>query len=116
MRFADKTRSGERYRNSDLEPRIVSLYGDSGSFDYSPYEGKMDLVFIDASHTFEYVVNDSLQALRLLRERGGAILWHDYGRWDGVTSALHELKRRRSEFVNLVQVGATTLAVARITR
>src|SRR4029079_4995912 len=67
IQYADKPSSGARYRGSDLESRIVSLEGDSGSFDYSPYLGQIDFVFIDASHTFEYVVNDSLVVLRLLR-------------------------------------------------
>jgi hypothetical protein len=74
----------------------------------------MDFVFIDASHTFEYVINDSLVALKLLRESGGTIVWHDYGRWDGVTAALHELRSREPAFRDVVQVAGTTLAVLRV--
>lgn len=113
IQYADKPVSGARYRGTDLESRIVSLEGDSGTFDYSPYLGQIDFVFIDASHTFDYVVNDSLVALRLLRSSGGMIVWHDYGRWDGVTSALHELRARHDSFRDLVQIGGTTLAVLR---
>jgi len=114
IQYADKPASGARYRGTDLESRIVSLEGDSGSFDYSPYLGQIDFVFIDASHTFEYVVNDSLVALRLLRSEGGTIVWHDYGRWDGVTAALHELKARHDSFRDIVQIAGTTLAVLRV--
>jgi predicted O-methyltransferase YrrM len=116
IQYADKPQSGARYRGTDLESRVVSLEGDSGSFDFSPYELQMDFVFIDASHTFEYVINDSLVALKLLRESGGTIVWHDYGRWDGVTAALHELRSREPAFRDVVQVAGTTLAVLRLSR
>jgi predicted O-methyltransferase YrrM len=114
MQYADKPQSGARFRGTDEEKRIVSLEGDSGSFDYAPYAGSMDFVFIDASHTFEYVINDSLEALKMLSPNGGTIVWHDYGRWDGVTSALHQLRQRHDSFHDVVQISGTTLAVARI--
>ena len=109
--YADKAHSGERYRGTEAESSIVQLYGDSGKFDFARYYGTMDFVFIDASHTFDYVVNDSLHALRMLKESGGTIVWHDYGRWDGVTAALNQLRRKRSEFQSVVSIAGTTLAV-----
>jgi predicted O-methyltransferase YrrM len=108
--YADKAQSGERFRGTDAESSIVQLYGDSGQFEFGEYYGKMDFVFIDASHTFDYVVNDSLHALRMLTPRG-TIVWHDYGRWDGVTAVLNQLRRKRSEFHSLVSIAGTTLAV-----
>lgn len=114
IQYANKPKSGERYRGTDLESRIVSLEGDSGSFDYSAYERSIDFVFIDASHTFEYVINDSLVALKLIRAAGGTIVWHDYGRWDGVTSALHELRAKNAAFHDVVQIAGTTLAMLRL--
>jgi len=109
--YADKAGSGERFRGTDAELSIVQLYGDSGNFDFKEYHGTMDFVFIDASHTFEYVVNDSLHALRMLNPKGGTIVWHDYGRWDGVTAALNQLRRKRKEFESIVSIAGTTLAV-----
>ena len=109
--YADKAKSGERYRGTDAEASIVQLYGDSGTFDFTRYYGLMDFVFIDASHAFDYVVNDSLHALRMLKESGGTIIWHDYGRWDGVTAALNQLRRKRPEFHSIVSIAGTTLAV-----
>lgn len=114
IQYAEKAQSGVRYRGTDVESRIVALEGDSGNFDFSPYQGRADFVFVDASHTFDYVINDSLEALRLLGDGGGMIVWHDYGRWDGVTAALHELREKHPAFANLVRVDGTTLAVARI--
>jgi predicted O-methyltransferase YrrM len=112
--YADKPESGARYRGTEAEPRIIPLEGDSGSFDFTAYEGKIDFVFIDASHTFDYVINDSLEALRLIGSRAGTIVWHDYGRWDGVTAALHELKRKHDAFAGLRQIAGTTLAVVEV--
>ena len=57
--------------------RVVELFGDSITFDFSPYYGKTDFVFIDANHSYLYVKSDTENALRMLSNRG-VILWHDY--------------------------------------
>lgn len=111
--YAEKARSGERFRGTEAESSIVQLYGDSGTFDFARYYGTMDFVFIDASHTFDYVVNDSLHAMRMLKESRGTIVWHDYGRWDGVTAALNQLRKKREEFRSVVNIAGTTLAMLR---
>jgi predicted O-methyltransferase YrrM len=114
IQYATGQTLGERFRRTDAETHIVQLEGDSGTFDFSPFEGRMDFVFIDASHTFEYVVNDSLHAIEMLGAGGGIIVWHDYGRWDGVTAALNELRKRHPAFNDVVHVAGTTLAVLRV--
>lgn len=76
--------------------KISQLIGDSMSFDYSPYEGRMDLVFIDAAHTLEYVLTDTLNALSLLKAKGGYLVWHDWNS-PGVQSALSILHQKRVE-------------------
>jgi predicted O-methyltransferase YrrM len=111
VRYADKAESGSRYKGSDVAARIEQLYGDSGTYDFSPYYDRMDFVFVDASHTYEYVINDSLHAMRMLRAGKGVIVWHDYSRWDGVTRALNELRRTESFFSGLSWIEGTTLAV-----
>lgn len=112
MRYAKKATSGARYRGTDAERNITQLYGDSGTFDLSPYRGAMDLVFVDGSHAYRYVVNDSLHALEMLKP-GGTIVWHDYARWDDVTRALNELRQARAEFADLAWIEGTTLAILR---
>ncbi len=71
--------------------RIHCLYGDSATFDFSPYLGKADLVFIDGAHSYEYVRSDTLRAGPCCRT-GGVIAWHDYGRvgFNSVSRWLHE--------------------------
>lgn len=109
VRYADKSRSGARFANSDMSHKINQLHGDSGTFDFAPYYDTMDFVFVDASHTYEYVINDSLHAMKMLRVGHGTILWHDYSRWDGVTCALNELRRVEPGFSELRRIAGTTL-------
>ena len=110
VRYADKSESGSRYRSSDVAVRIEQLYGDSGTFDFGEFYQGIDFIFVDGSHTYDYVINDSLHAIRMLRE-GGVIVWHDYSRWDGVTRALNQLKHLKPEFSGLKWIQGTTLAV-----
>jgi predicted O-methyltransferase YrrM len=112
-RYAAKPESGSRFKDSDMKSKIIQLYGDSGKFDFSPHERAIDFVFVDGSHVYEYVINDSLQALRMLKEGHGTIVWHDYSRWDGVTRALNDLRNRHDAFSGLRWVEGTTLALLR---
>jgi len=93
-------RKGYAYAGTEVEDRINQHYGDTATFDFEGViGGGVDLLLIDAAHSYEYVRNDTIRALPLLRE-GAVILWHDYGRNDfltnpgdawGVTRFLHEL-------------------------
>jgi hypothetical protein len=84
-------RIGERFRGTPYARKITQLVGDSGAFDFSPYSRSMQLVFIDAVHTYEYVMNDSRAALDLLSQ-GGVIIWDDCSaEQPGVITALDEL-------------------------
>ncbi|MBM3249039.1 MAG: class I SAM-dependent methyltransferase [Candidatus Omnitrophica bacterium] len=109
--FIDKEEIGRRYKGSDYEKKITQLYGDSAMFDFSPYYNSIDFVFIDGSHSYEYALNDSRKALKLLRNGKGVILWHDYGSptWPGVTKALEELFLLTSDFKGLKYIEGTSL-------
>jgi len=111
VKYADKELSGDRYRGTAPAARIVQLYGDSAAFDFSPFYDTLDFVFVDAAHTYDYVLNDSRQALKLLRRGRGIIAWHDYQRSPGVTQALNELYQAQPEFKGLTHIQDTTLAV-----
>jgi predicted O-methyltransferase YrrM len=107
--FVDKPASGARFHGTEAAQKITQLFGDSATFDFSPY--RADLVFVDASHAYEYVLNDSARALAMLGNSRGVIVWHDYGEWPGVTRALDELARSDERFRALRWVEGTTLAV-----
>lgn len=71
--------------------KIQQHFGDSATFDFSPYHGTCGLVFVDGSHAYDYVKHDTASARQLV-QKGGFVLWHDYGVWSGVTRALEELE------------------------
>jgi predicted O-methyltransferase YrrM len=87
--FEDWTRA-TRFAGTPEESRITRLYGDSATFDFSPYRGRMDLVYIDASHSYDYVRSDSEAALSMLSPEG-TIVWDDYTYYPGVYRFLNEL-------------------------
>jgi predicted O-methyltransferase YrrM len=75
------------------EPKIRPLFGDSATFDFSPYHGSVDLMFVDGAHSYEYVRSDTLRAMACVRA-GGVICWHDFGRAgvNGVSRWLREFR------------------------
>ena len=110
-------RIGELFKGTEHERKIVQEYGDSASFDFGPYRNTMDMVFVDGSHSSEYVLNDSRLALKLLRDGKGLIVWHDYGAeggWDGVIRVLNRLHAEGGVFSNLMHVKHTTFVVLTI--
>jgi Methyltransferase domain len=88
---------GKRYRAVSCDGRVHQLFGDSRKFDYGPYQNSMDLVLVDACHLFDYVMSDSRNAFKLLRETG-AILWHDFGNSIDVNRACKLLAKQEPIF------------------
>ena len=110
-KYIDKEISGVRFLGTDCEQKITQLYGDSATFDFSPFFKTVDFIFIDGSHSYEYVLNDSKRALQLLRDGRGVILWHDYGKpwWPGLTTALNEMYSAGKEFKSIQHIQGTSL-------
>ena len=61
---------------ADCHRKVAFLKCDSAEFDTTPYLNSMDLVFVDGAHSYEYVKNDTIKGLEMLRS-GGVITWHD---------------------------------------
>ena len=81
---------GAEINGTEPGARIVQHREDTTTFDFSEFEGKADLVLIDASHVEADVLRDSHTALRLLSERG-VIVWDDYHAGQlGVVRAINE--------------------------
>ena len=112
--YVNKESSGEKFVGSGFE-NIVQLYGDSASYDFSEYQDSMDMVFVDGSHAYDYVRNDTENALKLLRAKGGIIIWHDYGKeylpYQGVTKALNEYYCSGGIYAGLQHVKNTSLVI-----
>lgn len=76
-RFGGQTETGCYFQGHRLSKKIEQLWGDTATFDYTPYHGTVDLVFIDAAHDYENKKSDTENALKILRP-GGVIIWDNY--------------------------------------
>jgi len=103
-----RCRVGEHVFDSPWAGKVQFIAGDSRVYDLSKFDGAIDLVFIDADHSYEGVMNDSSRAFRMIKP-GGTIIWHDYLMIDEVTRALIELGRSRP----LANIAGTSLVVWR---
>lgn len=79
-----------RFRGTPEASAITQLYGDSATFDFSPYRGSIDLVLIEAGHSYSYVKSDTEAAFGMLSELG-TIVWDDYTHNSGIYAYLNEL-------------------------
>ena len=68
---------GAKFFDTTYATRITQLYGDSQSFDFCPYFGKMDAVIVDACHHYDFVLRDSMNAFKMIKP-DGIIIWHGY--------------------------------------
>ncbi len=101
---------GVDFRNTPEAAKITQLHGDTRTFDYSPWHGQCDFIWVDACHDYPFVVQDTNAALRL-RTGGGWIAWHDYRHtawWSGVTRPVRELAKTHP---GIRHIRGTTIAV-----
>jgi len=105
----DRCETGFDYKGKDVSFKIRQLFGNSLLFDFTPYKGRIDLVFIDGAHHYEAALSDTQSALKLLRP-GGWLVWHDFANYgdynDVVRAALDVLPANE-----IVQIGNSQLAI-----
>lgn len=95
------------FHNHSTSDMIIELIGDSRTFDFSPFIGRIDFVFVDGAHSMSFVKSDTENALKMLSQNG-IIVWHDYTReCPGVYNVLNELKQH----LNLSHILGSTLVV-----
>ncbi|MGH2734389.1 MAG: O-methyltransferase, partial [Actinomycetota bacterium] len=95
------------YKQLEHRSQIAQLWGDSATFDFSPWYRECDVVYVDGAHSEPYVRSDTGHAFELLAP-GGVIVWDDYWRQvHGVPAVLNELARER----RLYRVPSTRLVV-----
>jgi SAM-dependent methyltransferase len=102
---------GSAYRGTALETKIDRRVGKI-SLDHFSQGEKYDLIFVDADHRFDAVVNDTEVALALLSD-GGVIVWHDYqhtNHFQGYND-VPEALRLFSEQIPIVAITGTWLAI-----
>lgn len=99
------------FAGTPVAEKISLLFGDSASFDFTPFHRKVDFFFIDGAHSYEYVRSDTINSLRCIGP-GGIIAWHDFGRRgvNGVSRCLRELAR----WISLWAIPGGSLAFTRV--
>ena len=111
VQIVSKSQTGIDYQGKDVAHKIRQLFANSMNFDFSPYHGQVDIVFVDGGHHYEASASDTRNALKMVRP-GGFILLHDfanYGDYNDVTRAVLDLLPRDS----VVQLENSELAVYR---
>lgn len=58
---------------------IQKLQGNTFEFNFSQFDDKFDLVFIDGDHTYNGICNDTQKVLGHIVHDKTIIVWHDYG-------------------------------------
>ncbi|MFO7655399.1 MAG: class I SAM-dependent methyltransferase [Candidatus Krumholzibacteriia bacterium] len=72
--------SAPAFVGTRFEDRVTTLFGDSNHFDFGPYGGSMDMVYVDGGHDLRTLASDTRNALAMLADRPLAcVVWHDYG-------------------------------------
>ena len=104
-------REHRRFISTPVANKIQQLYGDSATFDYSPYRANFDIVFVDGAHAYPYVESDTMAAFQIVKP-GGLVIWHDYNDgyfWPDVHRYLNKFARQQS----VQRIRGTMFAVAR---
>lgn len=102
------------YSETEVAYKVEQLFQDSATLDVGPYQGKMDLIFIDGGHSYAYIKSDTEKAMQMVAP-GGLIVWHDYRglrcrETRGVFRYLNELNRD----LPLQRLGSTSLVAYRV--
>jgi predicted O-methyltransferase YrrM len=99
---------GRQLRGHSYGSRVTQVFGDSTKVDWRTFGPPFDLVFIDGCHKYSYVLSDSQNARACLSDRG-VIVWHDYGIFHDVSSAVDQIAA--NGYVRTVAIEGTRLAV-----
>lgn len=84
-----------------MRSRITQILSKTADFDPSPFRGRVSLIWVDAGHSMEGCVADSMLALSLV-EPGGYVLWDDVSAtWPGVVVCLRKLQSLLSDASSL---------------
>lgn len=86
-----KEKNKKKYRDHIEQVKIQEHYGNSLYYPFEAFQNP-NFIFIDGSHSYLMVKNDTEKSLNILK-KGGVILWHDYTpECTGVFTYLNELR------------------------
>lgn len=92
----------DNLKRNAVEDRVLTVIGPSHQALPVLAPNSFDLIFHDASHDYKNVLDDLGLALRLMDS--GYVAVHDYGRFDGLTTACHEVLGQPSQVIDTLAV------------
>jgi predicted O-methyltransferase YrrM len=100
LREGKRQEVGYYYKKSPFRDKVTQLFANSAKFDETAYVDSMDMVFIDADHSYESVLSDTKKAFRMVSKGGSGkvILWHDLRPHSAVERAMVELSDHGQTF------------------
>ena len=114
LAYINKETTGSRIKDSAVNNKIIQLLGDSATFDLGSLP-KINFIFIDGSHAYDYVIKDSLSCIAKIEDKG-IIIWHDYGSWTEVTQALNFLYQQNPLFKDMRQIDNTSIVLLQVNK
>jgi predicted O-methyltransferase YrrM len=100
LRDGKRQEVGYYFKRAPFRDKITQLFGNSARFDETPYIDSMDMVFVDADHSYPSVLSDTKKALRMIVKgvTGKMNVWHDLRPHGAVERAMVELCDRTKIF------------------
>jgi len=112
INITNRRKVGVAFKESKFSQYITQVLENSFGLNWSKFNTRFDLIFIDGCHHYNYVKKDTDNALRHLGKRG-VIVWHDYSAQEGVTRLVDEYKKDRSG-LDIRAVRGTRFAMCKI--
>ncbi|MFO1487480.1 MAG: class I SAM-dependent methyltransferase [Verrucomicrobiota bacterium] len=67
------------FMGTPYESKIEQIFGNSNTYDFSRFHGKLDMIYIDGGHDLETLTNDTRNSFAMLAPgRPTVVAWHDY--------------------------------------
>lgn len=61
------------------EKKVEQIFGNSNTYDFSRFHGRLDMIYIDGGHDLETLTNDTRNSFAMLSPgRPTVVAWHDY--------------------------------------
>ena len=97
------------YSGTNTESKISQIFCNSKKFDTSGLLKFFDFIFVDGSHAFSFVENDTQKSLEMIKD-SGIVVWHDY-RPIGHTMDVFNYLNGLNNVLNLKRIEGTSLVV-----
>ncbi len=89
---------GAHYKKfPEFSNKITQIFCDSARLEWDKMQTPFDFIFIDGNHHYNYVLNDTKNALLHL-SKGGIIIWHDYGMIEDVSKVVDDFSSQMKIF------------------